>query len=143
MQPLYHQKVRIVVSILSIMALLIVVLACAKTTPATTQPPQLIVSFEGEGDNFVGSSSKNTQSFKITNTQWLIESSCYSLKLANSPVLIINIYPAGKPTNSINLVNIVSQNSPGMATNYVHQPGEFYLQIIGMNIKNWTVKVYQ
>jgi len=125
------------------LSLILLSVGCAGTAIPTVSSPQLVFSLSGSGDSLLGSSTTNTKTFRINKGEWYIETSCDQLKSAVPVVLIVTVFPKDKPVDNSSFVAIASQNTPGTAVSYVHQAGDFYLSIVAMNVKNWSVKVYQ
>lgn len=90
----------------------------------------------------MGSSTKTTQIFHINKFEWYIETNCTSLDPSSSIAFVVTAFPGNKPIGN-DFTGIVTQTVPGTETNYIHGSGDFYLQIIGMNVREWSVKVYQ
>jgi len=120
-------------------------------TPATTTPPepaemepaQLVFSLTGSGDKALGMSTKTTQAFHIDKGEWYIQSKCEALDSGGPIALTISVFPKGQPVDNSSFVAIIGQTTPGLETNYVHKAGDFYLSIVAMNIRTWSVKVFQ
>jgi len=106
--------------------------------------PQLVFSINGTGDSYPSLlSTKETKAFHISRGEWYIETTCDALE-PNRPVsFLVSVFPKDKPVESNNYVSIISQSTTGTAVNYVHVAGDFYLYIVSVNIKDWSVKVYQ
>jgi hypothetical protein len=111
-----------------------------KSAPATAQ---LVYSTSGMGDIQLGMSSKTTQTFRISKQEWYIETECDALDSGGPIAFIVSVFPEGKPVDNYSEVAIVTQTTPGLETNYVHKAGNFYLSIVAMNIKSWSIKVYE
>ena len=120
----------------------------AVSTPSPTPPTNassttLIYSLSGSGDELIGMGQKTSQSFHITKSEWYINTTCeIHDPQQGSPLLTITIYPEGEAPGNYNFIGIV-QTSSTVDKNYVHTSGDFYLQIVAMNIKNWTIDVYE
>jgi hypothetical protein len=104
---------------------------------------ELILSLSGSGDDFSGSATTTTKAFHINKNEWYIETTCDALKSTNPVVLIASVFPKDKPVDNYSFVAIASQNTPGSAVNYIHEAGDFYLSVVAMNVKSWSVRVYQ
>lgn len=113
------------------------------TEPAEMRPDQLVFSLTGSGDEMLGMSTKTTQTFHIDKGEWYIETNCDALDSGGPIVLTISVFPKGQPVGNSSFVAIISQTTPGLETNYVHEAGDFYLSIVAMNIRTWSVKVFQ
>ena len=104
--------------------------------------PNLILSFTGSGDLVVGVSSKITQSFHISKNEWFIETDCSSLDPTLQIFFSVAVYPQGELIDD-NYIGQALQTSPGTAINYIHKAGDFYLSINAMNVREWSVKIFQ
>jgi hypothetical protein len=132
------KKLALVILSLAILSLI----GCSSTSsPATST--QLVSSWDGQGSAMVGSSVKTTETFHISKGEWYIETSCEALNPSGPIFLAASVFPKDKPVDNYSFVAIANQSTPGSATNYVHASGDFYLSIVGMNVKTWSVKVYQ
>ncbi len=125
--------------------ILVVMLLSGCGTPATTltESAQLVFSLTGSGDKILGTSTKTTQTFHIDKGEWYIETNCDALDSGGPIALTIFVFPKGQPVYSYSFVATISQTTPGLEANYVHEAGDFYLSIAAMNIKTWSVKVFQ
>ena len=111
--------------------------------PTNASSTTLIYSLSGSGDELIGMGQKTSQSFHITKSEWYINTTCeIHDPQQGSPLLTITIYPEGEAPGNYNFIGIV-QTSITVDKNYVHTSGDFYLQIVAMNIKNWTIEVYE
>lgn len=111
--------------------------------PAEMEPAQLVFSLTGSGDEMLGMSTKTTQTFHIDKGEWYIETNCDALDSGGPIALTISVFPEGQPVDNFSYVAIISQTTPGLETNYVHGAGDFYLSIVAMNIRSWSVNVFQ
>jgi hypothetical protein len=116
---------------------------CAGGSAPTPFTPQLVFSQSGMGDSLLGTSATDTKVFHISKGEWYIETTCEALKATSPVFLAASVFPQGKPVDNTSFVAIASQSTPGTAVTYVHQAGDFYLSIVAMNVKSWSVKVYQ
>lgn len=105
--------------------------------------PQLVFGLNGSGDINIGVDSETTQGFHINKGEWVIETNCEALDATNSIYFNVSAYPEGELVNDNNCIGFVLQSSPGTKTSYVHKAGDFYLVIGAINVKEWSVKVYQ
>ena len=139
------QSMQSVHRLLAIIGLLLVILSvgCAGSSSPAVSPPQLVFSLSGSGDSLLGSSTIDTKVFHISKGEWYIQTTCEALKAASPVFLAASVFPKDKPVDNTSFVAIDSQNTPGTAATYVHQAGDFYLSIVAMNVKSWSVKVYQ
>ena len=129
------------ISMTVLLGILFGLISCGETT--SKRAPELVFSLTGSGDEIVGVSTKTTQTFHIDKGEWYIETNCDALNSGGPIALNISVFPKGQPVDNFSFVAIVSQTSPGLETNYVHKAGAFYLSIVAMNIKTWSVKVFQ
>jgi hypothetical protein len=130
---------------IGLMAILLAlfVIGCSNTvSTGQTASPQLIFILEGSGDPDVGMSAKATESFHVSKTEWFIETNCEALDSSNSVGLLVSVFPKGKSIDG-SYIGVVNQNNPGLDKNYFYGTGDFYLTIVAMNVKAWTIKVYQ
>jgi hypothetical protein len=130
---------------IGLLAVLLALLAIScSNTVSTGQPasPQLIFSLDGAGDPAVGMTATSTDNFHVSKTEWFIETTCEALDASNSVGLTVTVYPKGK-TADFEYIGAFSQNSPGSDKNYFHDTGDFYLTIVAMNVKTWSIRIYQ
>ena len=111
-----------------------------KSAPASAQ---LVLSISGMGDTQLGISTKTTQTFRISKQEWYIETECDALDSSGPIAFAVSVFPEGKPVDNYSEVAIVTQTTPGLETNYVHKSGNFYLSVVAINIKSWSIKVYE
>ena len=132
------RKLVLVILSLAILSLI----GCSSASSPAAASPQLVSSWDGHGDSIAGSSVKTTETFHISKGEWYIETSCEALN--SGPIFFTaSVFPKDKPVDNYSFIGIASQSTPGTATNYMHKKGDFYLSIVGINIKTWSVKVYQ
>ena len=126
--------------LVSVILTTVLLSGCASSAP--TLSPQLVLSINGTGDTQVGVSTRTTQTFHISNQEWYIETDCEALDSGMPVSFIISVFPEGVPIGS-DFVAVISQTTPSLETNYVHKSGNFYLSIVAMNIKTWSIKAYE
>lgn len=90
----------------------------------------------------MGMVTEVTDSFHVSKPDWLVEVHCEELKPADLMGLNVTVYPKGK-TADLEYIGAVNQSSPGTTKTYFHGAGDFFLVILGNNIKTWTVQVYE
>ncbi len=131
--------------LLGVIALSVILLSvgCGGNSIPAASAPQLVFSQSGVGDSLLGSATIETKAFHISKGEWYVETTCEALKPASPVFLAASVFPQGKPVDNTSFVAIASQSTPGKAVSYVHQAGDFYLSIAAMNVKSWSVKVYQ
>jgi|SRR4030042_3524009 len=128
---------------LTAILLALFITSCSNTvSPGQAASPQLIFILEGSGDSDVGMSTKTTESFHVSKTEWFIETNCEALDSLNSVGLLATVFPKDKSIDG-SYIGVVNQNNQGLDKNYFYGTGDFYLVIVAMNVKAWTIKVYQ
>ncbi len=133
----------LLVSVILTAMLLSACAGSAPSSPTDKASPQLVLSISGAGDTLLGMSTKTTQTFRISKDEWYIETNCDALDPSGPIALNVSVFPENKSVDSNEEIAIVSQTTPGTETNYVHKSGNFYLSIVAINIRTWSVKVFQ
>ena len=108
-----------------------------------TQPssPQLVLNLSGSGDSVLGMGTKSSQTFHISKSEWYIDTTCNTLDSELPLVLNAIIYRQGQPPE--NFLGVIGITSSGSDKNYFHASGDFYIEVMVVNVQAWTLKVYE